>query len=68
MTREIEAFLKRRDEFKGLPNWCEFCGKVLCCFYCLNRHQGPCQRSAWAYGLTDGEFEKQLEIREAVNA
>ena len=68
MTPARQAFVQRRDEFKGLANWCESCGRVLDCFSCLMNHRPMCQRAAWAYGLTDEEFEKQLAIREASNA
>jgi hypothetical protein len=67
MTTGRQAFVQRRDEFKGLPNWCESCGLVLCCSSCLLNHRPACERVAWAYGLTDGEFEKQFAIREATN-
>jgi hypothetical protein len=60
MSDTRAEFERRRREHKGLPNWCESCGAVLCCGSCLLRHRDMCARAAWAYGMSDGEFEKAV--------
>jgi len=67
MTETRVEFEKRRTEFRGLRNWCELCGAILCCFECLQRHQIPCRQASWSYGMTAEEFERQLKAREGMD-
>lgn len=61
MSEARAEFQRRRREFKGLPNWCETCGAVLCCGSCLLRHRDLCARAEWAYGMTPEEFDRAME-------
>jgi hypothetical protein len=64
----IETAAERRrrvNEFRGLPNWCPDCGRVLCCRSCFMNHRPMCVRAAESYGISDMEFERKVrkEIR-----